>query len=143
MSSSFLFAPPASPGQDQHRLDRASLCCILCCSIDLIERVSVNESVERQAALPVQLDEPWNELSRVAVALTRSDQANASTGSSTFAWGQLEWGKPEVFVRAFRVLHTLAVPVDGVGDAATKPRSITCRASRAASSRFAQSRLFA
>jgi hypothetical protein len=45
----------------------------------LIERVSANESVEWQTALPVQFDEPWNELSRVAVALIRPDQANAST----------------------------------------------------------------
>jgi hypothetical protein len=51
----------------------------LCRSVDLIERVSANEFVERQPALPVQLDEPWNELARVAVALIRPDQANAST----------------------------------------------------------------
>ena len=57
----------------------AVLCCVLCRSVDLIERVSANEFVERQPALPVQLDEPWNELSRVAVALIRPDQANAAT----------------------------------------------------------------
>jgi hypothetical protein len=45
----------------------------------LIECVSANESVEWQPALSVQVNEPWNELSRVAVALIRPDQANAST----------------------------------------------------------------
>src|ERR1700704_3449466 len=71
--------PPASRGQDHHGLDGSCLCCVSCRSVDLIECVSTNESVERQPALPVQLDEPWNELSRVAVALIRPDQANAAT----------------------------------------------------------------
>src|SRR6266851_4827006 len=71
--------PPASRGQNQHGLDGPCLSRVLCCSVDLIERVSANEFVERQAALPVQRDEPWNELSRVAVALICPNQANAST----------------------------------------------------------------
>src|SRR5437868_2772139 len=78
-SRDVIFRPPVSSGQNHHGLDGSCLCCILCCSVDLIERVSANESVERQPALPVQFDEPWNELSRVAVALIRPDQANAAT----------------------------------------------------------------
>src|SRR4030081_537485 len=71
--------PPVSSGQNHHGLDGSCLCRVLCCNVDLIERVSAGESVERQAALPVQLDELWNKLSRVAVALICPNQANAST----------------------------------------------------------------
>src|SRR5437868_4453079 len=34
--------------QNQHWFDSASFCCVLCRNVDLIERVSANESVERQ-----------------------------------------------------------------------------------------------
>src|SRR5207302_8513683 len=71
--------PPASRGQNHDGLDGSCLRCVLCCNVDLTECVSANESVEWQPALPVQFDEPWNELSRVAVALIRADEANAST----------------------------------------------------------------
>src|SRR2546428_10847788 len=74
-----LLKPPASRGQDHHGLDGSSLCCVLCCSVDVIECVSANESVEWQASLAVQFDEPWNELSRGAFALIRPEQANAPT----------------------------------------------------------------
>src|SRR2546430_1105502 len=75
----FFLKPPVSSGQNHDGLDGACLCCVLCSSVDLIERILADESVEWQPILPVQVDEPWNELSRVAVALIRPDQANAST----------------------------------------------------------------
>src|SRR6266446_3810456 len=79
----------ASCGQDHDGLDGSCLCCVLCCSVDLIESVGTNESVERQPALPVQFDELWNELSRVAVALIGPDQANASTQQVWYVDGDL------------------------------------------------------
>src|SRR5258708_36170819 len=84
-----LFKPPVLCGQNHHGLDGSCLCRVLCCNVDLIERVSADESVERQPALLVQLDEPWNELSRVAVALIRPDQANAATQQVWYVGGDL------------------------------------------------------
>src|SRR5712691_12668751 len=69
----------SSRGQCHHRLDGPCFRCVLCCHVDLIESVGTNESVEGQTAWPAQFDEPWNELSGVAVSLVGADQANAST----------------------------------------------------------------
>src|SRR5437764_14248854 len=89
MSFSSPLKPPASRRQNHDGLDGSCLRCVLCCNVDLIERVPAYQPVERQAALPVQFDEPWNESSRVAVTLIRADQANASTQQVRYVDGEL------------------------------------------------------
>src|SRR2546428_14160796 len=61
--------PPASRGQNHDGLDGACLCCVLCSSDDLIERILADEAIERDPALFVLVEEAWKEVSRVACAL--------------------------------------------------------------------------
>src|SRR5438270_13645901 len=85
MSLSFRNLQPQSRGQNHDGLDSSCLRRVLRCSVDLIERVSTNESVEWQTALPVQVDEPWNELSRVAASGSLSPPRTGTVAYSAAA----------------------------------------------------------